>query len=124
MATESYAMHHLEQTDDKPFSRLIRTNTYKQVGQFPIKTGWRDSTLVFCNLTKAFEHNIVCDSSGIQRHNHFPLDETHLDAVRGLILPRGSPPAHQQVELIGALRLCSARTSRSAYAYAKNLIQS
>ena len=53
-----------------------------------------------------------------------PLDETHLDAVRGLILPRGFQPAHQQVELVGAMRLCSTRTNRSAYAYAKDLIQS
>ena len=53
-----------------------------------------------------------------------PLDETHLDAVRGLILPRGFQPAHQQVELVGAMRLRSTRTNRSAYAYAKDLIQS
>ena len=53
-----------------------------------------------------------------------PLDETHLDAVRGLILPRGFHPAHQQVELVGAMRLCSTRTNKSAYAYAKDLIQS
>ena len=53
-----------------------------------------------------------------------PLDETHLDAVRGLILPRGFHPAHQQIELVGAMRLCSTRTNRSAYAYAKDLIQS
>ena len=57
------------------------------------------------------------------RQNH-PLDETHLDVVRGLILPRGFHPAHQQVELVGAMRLRSTRTNRSAYAYAKNLIQS
>ena len=53
-----------------------------------------------------------------------PLDETHLDAVRGLILQRGFHPAHQQLELVGAMRLCSTRTNRSAYAYAKDLIQS
>ena len=53
-----------------------------------------------------------------------PLDETHLDAVRGLILLRGFHPAHQQVELVGAMQLCSTRTNRSAYAYAKDLIQS
>ena len=55
---------------------------------------------------------------------YYPLDETHLDAVRELILPRSFHPAHQQVELVGAMRLCSTRTNRSAYAYAKNLIQS
>ena len=54
----------------------------------------------------------------------FPLDETHLDTVRGLILPRGFHPAHQQVELVGAMRLCSTRTNRSAYAYTKDFIQS
>ena len=53
-----------------------------------------------------------------------PLDETHLDAVRGLILLRGFRPAHQQVELVRAMRLRSTRTNRSAYAYAKDLIQS
>ena len=53
-----------------------RANTYKQVGQFPIKTGWRDSTLVFCNLAKAFKHNIVCDSIGIQAHNHLVRKRT------------------------------------------------
>ena len=56
--------------------------------------------------------------------NMFPLDETHLGAVRGLILPRDFHPAHQQVELVGAMRLRSTRTNRSAYAYAKDLIQS
>ena len=48
---------------------------------------------------------------------HFPLDETHLDAVRGLILPRGFHPAHQQVELVRAMRLRSTRTYRSAYCF-------
>ena len=57
------------------------------------------------------------------RYYH-PLDETHLDAMRGLISPRGFHPAHQQVELVGAMRLRSTRTNRSAYAYAKDLIQS
>ena len=55
---------------------------------------------------------------------NIPLDETHPDAVRGFILPRGFHPAHQQVELVGAMRLSSTRTNRSAYAYAKDLIQS
>ena len=36
----------------------------------PIKTVWRDSPLAFCNLAKAFKHNAICDSSGIQAHNH------------------------------------------------------
>ena len=53
-----------------------------------------------------------------------PLDETHLDAVRGLILPGGFHPVHQQVELVRVMRLRSTRTNRSAYAYAKDLIQS
>ena len=55
---------------------------------------------------------------------HHPLDETHLDAVRGLILPRGFHPAHQQVELDRVMRLRSTRTNRSAYRFAKDLIQS
>ena len=45
----------------------------------------------------------------------FPLDETHLDAVRGLILLKGFHPVHQQVQLVGAMRLSSTRTNRSAY---------
>ena len=53
-----------------------------------------------------------------------PLDETHLDAVRGFILPRGFHQAHKQVELVGAMWLRSTRTNRSAYAYAKGLTQS
>ena len=43
-----------------------------------------------------------------------PLDETHLDTVMGLILLRGFRPEHQQVEPVGAMRLRSTRTSRSA----------
>ena len=42
-----------------------------------------------------------------------PLNETHLDAVKGLILLRGSNPVHQQEELVGAMVLRSTRTSRS-----------
>ena len=40
------------------------------------------------------------------------------------MLPRGFHPAHQQVELVGAMWLRWTRTNRSAYAYAKDLIQS
>ena len=50
-----------------------------------------------------------------QLHQQLPFDETHLDAVRGLILPRGFHPAHQQVELVRTIRLRSTRTNRSAY---------
>ena len=52
------------------------------------------------------------------------LDEIHLDAVRGLILLTGFRPAHQQVELVGAMQLRLTRTNRFAYAYGKELIQS
>ena len=62
--------HHLERTDNKPLSRLIRTHTYKQEGQWSIKTGYRDAPLTFCNLAKAFKHNTICDSNGTQTHNH------------------------------------------------------
>ena len=41
-----------------------------------LKTGWRDSLLVFCNLAKAFKHNAICDSSGIQTHNHLVRKRT------------------------------------------------
>ena len=61
---------------------------------------------------------------GLYLRKHHPLEETHLDAVRGLILPRGFHPTHQEVELVGAMRLRSTRTNRSTYAYAKDLIQS
>ena len=44
---------HLHRTDNKPLSRLIGL-THKQVGQLPIKTGWWDAPLAFCNLAKAF----------------------------------------------------------------------
>ena len=57
-------------------------------------------------------------------HYYHTLDEPHLDVVRGLILPRGFHPSHQQVEFVGAMRLSSTRTNRYAYAYAKDLIQS
>ena len=51
--------------------------------------------------------------------NTIPLDETHLDVVRKLILLKGFHqvgfhPAHHQVELVGAMRLRSTRTNRSA----------
>ena len=61
---------------------------------------------------------------GLYLRKHHPLEETHLDAVRGLILPRGFHPTHQQVELVGAMQLCLTRINRYAYAYAKDLIQS
>ena len=76
VATESQAMHHLERSDYKPFSRLIGPTYIKKAGQFPIKTGWQDSTLVFCNLGKAFKHNTICDSSGVQTHNHLVCKRT------------------------------------------------
>ena len=44
-------------------------NTYKQVRQFPIKTGWQGAPLALCNLLKAFKHNTICDGNGIQTHN-------------------------------------------------------
>ena len=65
----SCSVQHLERTDNKPFSRLIGL-THKQAGQLPIKTGWRDAPLAFCSLAKAFKHNAICDSNGIQTHNH------------------------------------------------------
>ena len=49
--------HHLEGTVNKPFSRQIGP-THKQVGQLPIKAGWQDASLGFCNLSKAFKHNM------------------------------------------------------------------
>ena len=61
---------------------------------------------------------------GLYLRKHHPLEETHLDVVRELILPRGFHPAHQEVQLVGAMRRRSTRINRSAYAYAKDLIQS
>ena len=50
-----------------------------------------------------------------------PLDETHLDAVRGLILLRGFRPAHQQVELVRAMRLRSTGTNKSVSCFFQGL---
>ena len=50
-----------------------------------------------------------------------PLDETHLDGMRGLVLLRGFHPAHQQVELVGAMRLHLTRINRSAYCLCQGL---
>ena len=50
-----------------------------------------------------------------------PFDETHLDAVRGLILLRGFRPAHQQVELVRTMRLRSTRTNKSASCFSQGL---
>ena len=36
----------------------------------PIKTGWRDASLAFCKIAKAFKHNTICDSNGIQTYNY------------------------------------------------------
>ena len=66
--------HHLERTD-KPFSRVIGP-AHKQVGQLPIKTGWQDAPLRFYNLAKAFKHNTLCESNGIQTHNHLVRKQT------------------------------------------------
>ena len=49
------------------------------------------------------------------------LDETHLDAVRGLILLTDFRPVHQQVELVRAMRLRSTKTNRSAYCLCQGL---
>ena len=42
----------------------------------PIKTGWRDAPLAFCNLPKAFKHNTICDINSIQTHNHLARKRT------------------------------------------------
>ena len=47
-----------------------------QVGQLLIKTGWKDSSLAFCNLAKVLKLNTICDSSGIQTHNHLVSKRT------------------------------------------------
>ena len=41
-----------------------------------IKTGWRDAPLAFCNLAKTFKCNTICESSGIQTHNHLDHNNT------------------------------------------------
>ena len=85
-------------------------------GHFDQKTGVNENESVF------FHENRERALSRCINTTFSPLDETHLDAMRGLILPRGFHPAHQQVELVRAMRLCLTRTNRSAYAYAKELI--
>ena len=52
------------------------------------------------------------------------LDEAHLDAVRELVLLRGFRPAHQQVELVRAMRYVRQGLTDLLHAYAKDLIQS
>ena len=42
------------------------------------------------------------------------LDETHLDAVRGLILLKRFQLVHQQEELVGAMLLRSIRTKNGS----------
>ena len=42
----------------------------------PIKTGWRDAPLAFCNLARAFKHNAICGSNSIQTHNHLVCKRT------------------------------------------------
>ena len=51
-------------------------------------------------------------------------DETHLDAVRGLSDQEVFTPVHQQVELVGAMRLRPIRQTDLLHANAKDLIQS
>ena len=51
----------------------------------------------------------------------YPLGETHLDAVRGLIKLRGFNPVHQQEELVGAMLLRSTRTNRSSLCQCQGL---
>ena len=40
----------------------------------PIKTGWRDAPLAFCNLAKHV--NIICGSNSIQTHNYLVRKRT------------------------------------------------
>ena len=42
----------------------------------PIKTGWWDASLTFCNLAKALKHNTICDCNSIQTHNHLVRKRT------------------------------------------------
>ena len=65
--------------------------------------------------------NIFACMFSIHNTISLPLDETHLDTVRGLVLLRGFRPAHQQVELVRAMRLRSTRTNRSAYCLCQGL---
>ena len=44
--------------------------------EVPIKTGWRNAPLAFCNLTKTFKHSTIYDSNGIQTHNHLVCKRT------------------------------------------------
>ena len=48
-----------QRTDNKPCSGLIGQRLWLQVGQLPIKAGWRDVPLTFCNLAKAFKHYYI-----------------------------------------------------------------
>ena len=80
VAAESYALH-------TTWNGLTdRANTFKQVGKFPLKRdGWRDAPLAFCNLAKAFKHNTICDSNGIQTHNHLVRKRTLVNDFTKLV---------------------------------------
>ena len=68
--------------------------------------------------------NIFACMFSIHNTISLPLDETHLDTVRGLVLLRGFRPAHQQVELVRAMRYVRQGLTDLLHAYAKGLIQS
>ena len=85
-------------------------------------TRWKTTAATSVEITTSNSAAVTSTTKARTTTAAAPLDETHLDGVRGLILQRGFHPAHQQV--VGAMRLCSTRTNRSAYAYAKDLIQS
>ena len=44
--------------------------------EVPIKTGWRNAPLAFCNLAKTFKQSTIYDSNGIQTHNHLVCKRT------------------------------------------------
>ena len=90
------------------FDAVLISTQYKYSNTQTIKC---QAITITSSLTflKGTTNNVYC-----QRIYCLPLDETHLDAVRGLILLRGFRPAHQQVELVRAMRLRSTRTNRSA----------
>ena len=58
------------------YQQTYGANINKQVGKLPIKTGWRDASLAFCKIAKAFKHNTICDSNGIQTYNYLVRKRT------------------------------------------------
>ena len=90
----------------RKISKLYWIKCHKTVTQkkkFGAENNWlKTSYLQFIAINFRFSGRKSQSQQQLVDHSFYntvaPLDETHLDAVRGLILPRGFHPAHHQVE--------------------------